>query len=172
MYDVAMDTGASYTTRRVEAGQAMMDAIQVYPELMQIAGDLVVKAQDWPGAQELSERLKKTIPPQLLGDDEQGGAPAQPQIDPAQLQQLQAEMQALQQENQQLQSGEAIKIEEIKLKHREADIKAYDAETKRIAALASAKQGFEDLRVREEELAMNDQDIYSGSESDTSDNEG
>jgi hypothetical protein len=35
----------------------MMEAIQVYPELMQVAGDLVVKAQDWPGAQELSERL-------------------------------------------------------------------------------------------------------------------
>jgi hypothetical protein len=65
-----MTTGASYTTRRVEAAQAMMEAIQVYPQLMQIAGDIVVKAQDWPGAEELAERLQKTIPPQLLSDKE------------------------------------------------------------------------------------------------------
>jgi hypothetical protein len=61
-YDVAITTGASYTTRRVEAAQAMMEAIQVFPEIMQVAGDIVVKAQDWPGSEELAERLRKTIP--------------------------------------------------------------------------------------------------------------
>jgi len=35
-YDVALTTGASYTTRRVEAAQAMMEAIQVAPEIMQV----------------------------------------------------------------------------------------------------------------------------------------
>jgi hypothetical protein len=69
-YDVAIETGANYTTRRVEAADAMMNAIQVFPELMQIAGDLVVKAQDWPGSEELAERLRKTIPQQLLSDKE------------------------------------------------------------------------------------------------------
>jgi len=61
-YDVALTTGSSYTTRRVAAAEAMMDAIQVWPQLMTVAGDLVAKAQDWPGAEELAERLKKTIP--------------------------------------------------------------------------------------------------------------
>jgi hypothetical protein len=100
-YDVALDTGTSYMTRRVEAAQAMMDAVQVWPEMMQVAGDLVAKAQDWPGAQELAERLKKTIPPQLLGDDEQGGAPPGPQIDPKMIQQAMQKMQELEQENEQ-----------------------------------------------------------------------
>ncbi|OYV41151.1 MAG: hypothetical protein B7Z80_02745, partial [Rhodospirillales bacterium 20-64-7] len=61
MFDVALSTGTSYTTRREAAAQAMMDAIQVWPQLMEIAGDLVVKAQMWPGADELSERLQKTV---------------------------------------------------------------------------------------------------------------
>jgi non-homologous end joining protein Ku len=69
-YDVTITTGASYTTRRVEAAEAMMEAVQVFPQMMEIAGDLVAKAQDWPGAEELADRLRKTVPPQLLSDKE------------------------------------------------------------------------------------------------------
>lgn len=129
LFDVALTTGTSYTTRRVEAAQAMMDAIQVYPQLMEIAGDLVVKAQDWPGAEELSERLKKTIPPQFL-DEEDGGPPP---IPAAQVQQMQAEAQQIIQqltvENQSLKADKTIDFKKL-------EIQAYDAETKRIQALS------------------------------------
>lgn len=57
-YDVAVDTGPSFTTQRAEAAQAMMEAIKVAPELMNIAGDLIVESQDWPGHIEIAERLK------------------------------------------------------------------------------------------------------------------
>lgn len=124
-FDVALSTGTSYTTRRVEAGQAMMEAIQVYPELMSIAGDLVVKAQDWPGADELSERLKKTIPPQFLDEDE-GGAP---QIDPRVFEEMKMELQKLGIENQQLKLDKTLDFKKL-------EIQAYDAETKRISALS------------------------------------
>lgn len=128
MFDVALSTGTSYTTRRVEAAQAMMDAIQVWPQLMSIAGDLVVKAQDWPGAEELSERLKKTIPPQLL-DESDGGPPPVPAV---QAQQAAAHaaaiIQQLQQENQQLKTDKTIDFKKL-------EIQSYDAETKRITAL-------------------------------------
>lgn len=69
-YDVSIETGPSYTTQRQESADAMMQAIQVAPQLMQVAGDLIVKAQDWPGATEIADRLHKTIPPQLLSDDD------------------------------------------------------------------------------------------------------
>lgn len=84
-YDVSIETGPSYTTQRLEAADAMMNAIQVAPQLMQIAGDLIVKAQDWPGAQEIAERLKKTIPQNLLSDDD----PEKQKPDPQQEQQQQ-----------------------------------------------------------------------------------
>ena len=125
-YDVALDTGPSYNTQRQAAAQSMMDAVQVWPNLLQVAGDLVAKAQDWPGAQELAERLKKTIPPQFLSDDEQqeqqqsGGAA--PQIDPQQVQMAMQKMQELQAEN-----------EKLKAKN---DIDWYNAVTQRIRALS------------------------------------
>lgn len=125
MFDVALSTGTSYTTRRVEAAQAMMDAIQVWPQLMSVAGDLVAKAQDWPGAEKLAERLKKTIPPHYLEEGEEGGGLG---VTPEQLQQMQEELQKLKAEN-----------DEYKLKQhnkeREHEIDEYNAETQRIRAL-------------------------------------
>lgn len=131
LFDVALSTGTSYTTRRVEAATAMMEAIQVYPQLMEIAGDLVVKAQDWPGADELAERLQKTVPPQFLSPEEQQKA-GPPPITPQQAQEMQLMIQQLQQENQSLKLDKTLEFKKL-------EINAYDAETKRISALNSDK---------------------------------
>jgi hypothetical protein len=127
-FDVALSTGTSYTTRRVEAAQSMMDAIQVWPQLMQIAGDLVVKAQDWPGADKLAERLKKTVPPQFLDPEEQqqnGG----PVPTPEQIQEAMVKMQELEAENQELKSTKILELKKL-------EIDAYNAATQRIRALS------------------------------------
>lgn len=121
-YDVALSTGASYTTRRAEAAQAMMDAVQVWPQLMQVAGDLVAKAQDWPGADKLAERLQKTIPQQFLDEDQREGP------DP-QIAAMQAEMQAMAQQIQILETDKEIEFKKI-------EVAAYNAETQRIKALS------------------------------------
>jgi len=126
-YDIAMTSGTTYTTRRVEAAQAMMDAVQVWPQLLQVAGDLVAKAQDWPGADKLADRLKKTIPPQFLDDNDKDKQ--QPQMTPQELQQLQMEVHALLQENQQLKADKTIDFMKVQ-------VESYNAETKRIAALS------------------------------------
>lgn len=131
LFDVALSTGTSYTTRRVEAAQAMMDAIQVYPQLMALAGDLVVKAQDWPGAEELAERLQKTIPPEFLNEEDRKKL-GPPPITAEQAMQLQAAVQELQAENAGLKADKTLDFKEL-------EIKAYEAETKRIAALSSDK---------------------------------
>lgn len=130
MFDVALSTGASYTTRRVEAADAMMNAIQVWPELMQIAGDIVVKAQDWPGAEELSERIQKTIPPQFLTPEQQAENGGPPPVPPQAVQQMQQMLQQLQAENQSLKADKTIDFKKL-------EIQSYDAETKRIQALNS-----------------------------------
>lgn len=125
-YDVAMTVGSSYATRRVEAAQAMMDAIQVWPDLMGIAGDLVAKAQDWPGADKLAERLKKTIPAQFLSEEEQEESIG---MTPEQIQQMQ----------QALQEGAAQMAElqkQLEDKTTDQQIAMYNAETQRIRALS------------------------------------
>jgi hypothetical protein len=161
-YDVAMTSGASYTTRRVEAAQAMMDAIQVYPELMQIAGDIVVKAQDWPGAEELAERLQKTIPPQLLSDKERAEMGQQaPDMNAIMQQQAQVQQQ-MQQAMQKLQQLEQENLL-LKTKHDTEAVKLsidrYKAETDRLAAYAAILKDDESLNLQrlehEADVAMN-----------------
>lgn len=126
MFDVALSTGTSYTTRRVEAAQAMMDAIQVWPQLMTVAGDLVARAQDWPGADKIAERLEQAA---------QGS-----QVDPEMMAKMQQELQKLQMEN------ATLKLE-AKNKAEELNIKTYDAETKRISALSDNEVDAQQLQM-------------------------
>lgn len=147
-YDVAMTSGTSYTTRRVEAAQAMMEAIQVAPQLMEIAGDIIVKAQDWPGADKLAERLKKTVPPQLLGEEEEGGAPP---VDPRMVQQMEMQLQTLSQEYEALKQDKSIELEKIR-------VQAYDAETKRLDVVVKNQLSQTELGIKaiSEALASDD----------------
>jgi len=104
-YDVTVSTGPQYSTLRQEAAQAMVEFGQSWPKLMDIAGDKVVKAMDWPGADEIAERIKKTIPPELTeGEDGEEQQDIPPQVRQM-LAQLDQTVQALSAENQQLQSG-------------------------------------------------------------------
>jgi hypothetical protein len=134
-YDVVLSTGASYTTRRVEAAQAMMDAVQVWPQLLEVAGDLVAKAQDWPGAEDLADRLKKTIPQQFLDEDQEEGP------DPR-LQQMEMALAALKQENEKLKTDREIELKRLV-------IEVYNAETQRIKAM-SDNQVDEALNTRQD----------------------
>ncbi len=124
-YDVVVTTGPSYMTKRQEAMDAMGQILQGNPGLWAVAGDLFVKNMDWPGADEMAERLRKTIDPAVLADQDE---------DPA-LQAAQQQMQAMGQEMEQMfqmlqnvnQSMEAQKLR----------IDEYNAETKRISAVSA-----------------------------------
>lgn len=130
-YDVCVTTGPSYMTKRQEALDAMSQILQGNPQLWQVAGDLIVKNMDWPGAEELAERLKKTIDPKLLADDED------PALQAAQ-QQLQAQGQELDQLHGMLQNVQkSYEAKQLENEHFKADIQAYDAETKRLTALVA-----------------------------------
>jgi hypothetical protein len=72
-YDVTISTGPSYQTRRQEATDTQLELAKVYPPLMGVAGDIVIKNMDIPQAQEIAERVANTIPPNIKGDDKSGG---------------------------------------------------------------------------------------------------
>jgi len=65
-FDVVVDTGPSYATKRIEASEAMLQFIQAYPAAAQAAGDLICTNMDFPGAQDLAARLKRMVPAALL----------------------------------------------------------------------------------------------------------
>ncbi len=86
-YDVIVDVGPSYASKRQEAAESMLQLTQSFPTIAQVAGDLMVKNMDWPGAQEIAERLKKMLPPEL-GDDDETEIPPAVKAKMAQMQQM------------------------------------------------------------------------------------
>jgi hypothetical protein len=131
-YDVVAVTGPGYATKRQEAAESMAQVLQGNPALWQVAGDLFVKNMDWPGAQEMAERLRKSIDPKLLADDDKSPElqAAEKQIEEmgAMLQQMQGALKNVEQ---------SIEAQGLRTKQFEAQIKAYDAETKRMSVLQS-----------------------------------
>jgi len=84
-YDVVVNTGPSYATKRMEAAESQMQLVQADPTLMQVAGDLIISNMDWPGADEIAKRKKLALPPailQAINKDEQGeGQQIPPEIE-------------------------------------------------------------------------------------------
>lgn len=78
-YDSVVEAGPSFQTRREEAVASMLDLTKSMPMVAQNIADLLVKNMDWPGAQEISERLKKMLPPGVA-DDEKGAPPIPPAL--------------------------------------------------------------------------------------------
>ena len=60
-YDVTINVGPSFSSKRQEAVRSMVELTQAYPMLVEVAGDLLVKNMDWPGAQEIADRLNKLL---------------------------------------------------------------------------------------------------------------
>jgi hypothetical protein len=136
-YDVYTTTGPSFTTRRMEAVEAMTQMTQANPQLWQVIGDLLVKNMDWPGADDMAQRLKLTLLPQVQQDiDKDDGEEVPPQIKQA-MDQMGQQLEALSQEL----NASADKIEELQddqeWKLKELTVKAYEAETKRLQALGT-----------------------------------
>lgn len=117
-YDVVIDTGPSYQTQRQEAFAALIEMSARNPMVMQAAGDLVMKAADFPMADQLAKRFEKTIPPELR--DEKGNQQAQIQAQnmelQQQLQQAGAAIEAMQAELEKLEQEKQAKTGEIQAK--------------------------------------------------------
>jgi hypothetical protein len=122
-YDVMVTTGPSYMTKRQEALEGMATILQTNPDLWAVAGDLFIKNMDWPGAQEMAARFRKIIDPKVLADEDKT----------PELQMAEQQIDALTQEL----NGVVDMLQNVQksMEAQELQIKAYDAETKRISAV-------------------------------------
>ncbi len=94
-YDVVMETGPGYNSKRQEAVDNMLPLLSAAPELMQVAGDLVFRNMDWPGADIIADRLAASNP--MAQIDDKSKVPPQVQMQLAMSQkQIQELTQALQ----------------------------------------------------------------------------
>jgi hypothetical protein len=115
-YDTVSDTGPDYATQRQETFEAIIQIVTQAPQLLPQVGDLLFKAADFPMAEEIADRLKPGLPPEVQA------AMAAAQAETAKLQKLLGEtMQAL--------TEERIKSRNDNQK---AVVDAFDADTRRL----------------------------------------
>ena len=144
-YDVTVQAGPSYTTKRQESAEQMMNFLQAFPQAAPMVGDLIAKNLDWPGADDIAKRLKSMLPPHLQeGDNPQVMMLQQQmqQMDGQAKQAVQTLQQQIEQLNQQLVAAKTDKEADMlqfqldaktaELKVRELEIKEFEAQTKRI----------------------------------------
>ena len=124
-YDVVMDTGPGYETKREEGAQNLIDLVKI-PALAEIvakqAPDLVFRSIDHPYMQELADRLSAQTPEGLEKILEGLSSRARSLV-----QSMSKQIQALQQQNQQLQEDLKGGITKA---HLSAVVKAHDTEVR------------------------------------------
>jgi PAS domain-containing protein len=159
-YDVTIDTGPSYQTRRQEAQVFMQDMVKAYPATMQVAGDLVLKNSDVPGAADLAERFKKTIDPKLIGDNK--GAANIPPEAKAQMEQMGGMIEQLTRKVNELQTERETKLLELESRERiesmkiEAQVALKMAELDQRDSLALLQNQIDEINQRQALLRVSE----------------
>lgn len=148
-YDVTATVGPSFSTKRQEAVDAMAQIMQGNPNIFPLIGDIWVRNQDWPGSDEISDRLKTMLPPQVKEQEKEGGQKIPPQA-LQQMQQMQQQMQQMGQAMQQMQ--QALKDAEAgnQAKIQTAQI---DAEQRKQEAMLQAQTDIEVAQIQMEAKA-------------------
>jgi hypothetical protein len=132
-YEVVIQTGPTYATKRQEAVETMLTLTGGYPAAMPAIADLIVNEMDWPGAKVIADRLRAMVPPQIL---EATGEMDVEDMDPVQLvkqQKLQIQQQTQALEALNAHSGELEQMlkqttEELKLTKMDKEFQVIKAE--------------------------------------------
>lgn len=151
-YEVVIEAGQAFATRRREAVEGMLKFAQVFPQQAPLIADLMVDNMDVPGGDVMAERLKRALPPQITEDpDSPEGQAAQQQAaqqkqqqQSMQQQMLQAHIQTEQGKNQAAQAkagAEVVKAKaEVIKAHADVQSTAIDSHTNAIQAQHDLKQ--------------------------------
>lgn len=139
-YDVVMEQGPNYATKREQAQDGMTEFIRAFPPAAPVMGDLYAKAMDWPNAEQIGERLEELLPPPIkakMQADKQKREQAAGQPPSPEQQQEQAAQQAAQQQAQQAQ---AVQMAVVQAQLDKARAEAMEAQAKARKAIAEAEK--------------------------------
>ena len=144
-YDVVMDTGPGFQSKRQQAVEAMMPLLTGNSELFSIAGDLVFRNFDFPGSDVIADRLAALNP--MANIDEKSDIPPEVQMKLAQSQKQMQDMQ------QQLQAAQL----EINNRSQVAQIKEEGATKRKLMDVTARAHNTETMA----EVRVNDQNTRS-----------
>lgn len=94
-YDLVVEAGPSYSTRREEASDMITEYIRAAPQSAGLLGPMLARLGDWPEADKVSKLLETTMPPDaraILND--QPPPPPAPPVPPPEVMVAQAKAQA------------------------------------------------------------------------------
>lgn len=126
-YDLTVDVGPNFQTKREEAAYGMTELLRAFPPSAPVIAPHLAKAQDWPGADDIAKELQQLSPTNQ-----------NPEVDQLkqQLQQMQQQMQQQGQQAQQAVQDAQAKLEQEKMdkvmEARKLGIDEYNAETNRL----------------------------------------
>lgn len=129
-YSVSADVGPSYGTQRQEAANAFTQIMANNKDAFPIVGDFWAANNDFPGADKLAERLRRGLPAQYKSGPD-------PQVTQVQ-QQAHELLGKADQEVSQLKQQVMQLTAALKDKGATTDNATYDAETRRLVAVAAA----------------------------------
>jgi hypothetical protein len=145
-YDVRMKIGPSFKTQQEQTSQQLIELAQGYPQLIQVAGDIIFDNLNFNGASEIAERLRRSMPPELTADTSRKSIEMLATQNQQQAQLIQQLTSVVNQQNQTIQSAridaeskERLKIMEIESSDRQAAQKAQVELIKLEAQLSSTE---------------------------------
>jgi len=155
--DVIVTMGRAFSTKRQESFDMMTSVLQSSPNLLPMIGDIFFRNSDVAGADQLAERFKKMLPPNLQ-DNDANDPEAKAQALQAQLVQAQQHLQAINAYAQQLEKEKEGKVIEqqgkvqmvqVQEQSRQAIVKMQEATKLAVAQINASKDANEGIADRE-----------------------
>jgi len=159
-YDVTVSTGPSYAAKRQEAVDNQLKIVEARPEMLPIIGDILFSNMDAPGSEEISERLKVLLPPEIKQAEQAEDQDIDPAVAAA-MQQVEEMAKALEAKGQELATMQQLLNDEAaKISANKSEINAakkdLDADQKVFAA--NVKQQMSELKLMGEKLRQDMED--------------
>lgn len=153
-YDVTITVGPNFSTQRQEASETYTQLAQGFPQVMGVAGDLIFKSMDLPYADDIAERLKALLPPQIqqiINKDQQ----VPPEVQ-ALMQQAHQAMQLVQQQMAAVQeAASVVNQNKSDLDKQESDLKILMANIKEEQAKFDADVAKELAKIADKQSKLN-----------------
>lgn len=146
-YTVTISVGKAFQSRVSQAAEEMGQVLTANPSLMPIIGDLYFKYRDFPGHEEIAERLKRLVPPEAIGPD-----PGEDGPDPEQLQQ---QLQQVQQQSGQMieQLTEQLQTTQQQIQQDQVKVQG-DLQLRQMTAQADMQEKQMELQARMQQAQM------------------
>lgn len=159
-YAVVVESGPSYATKRQETSDKMLSLVNSFPPIAQVAADLIVKSMDVEDADQIADRLKLALPPNIQAAEQMKAGGMKPP-DPQVMQQMMQMQQQLQQANQAMaqmrdelekaQSGVQAKIQSAQIAAQsDATVAQINADVELKKANIAAQVALEKTRIAED----------------------